>query len=228
MYKEVFQAFGTEVSDVSLIETAFTHPSYAELMELPNSCCYERLEFLGDSMLKLAASDILFKMFPDYKEGDLSKIRSFLVSDNILAELSLELGFNKYLRLSDSEEKAGGRNRVSNNACAFEALLGAYYLSGKEEEVKSFLSKVLSPKIDKIRANFARYNAKEILQEYTQGLDKTLPVYTIVSESGPAHSKVFEVAVSYNGQILANGEGKTKKAAQIDAAYNACKLLNLA
>jgi ribonuclease-3 len=227
MYREIFEIFGTSVPDVSLIETALTHPSYTELKGLPNSACYERLEFLGDSMLKLAASEILFKMFPNAREGELSKIRSFLVSDNTLAELSLELGFNKYLRLSDSEEKAGGRVRVSNNACAFEALLGAFYLNGKEYEVKLFLNRVLEPKIKNIQENFVKYNAKEILQEYTQGIDKTLPVYTVVNEIGPAHSKIFEVEVAYNGKVLASGKGKTKKAAQIDAAYNACKNLNL-
>ena len=227
MYSKIFEAFGTSVSDVSLIEQAFTHPSYSEIKGLPHSSCYERLEFLGDSMLKLVASEILYSMFPEAKEGELSKIRSFLISDKTLAEISLELGFDEFLRLSDSEEKAGGRKRVSNNACAFEALLGAFYLLGKESEIKLFLNKVLAPKIDLICQNFLQYNAKEILQEYTQGIDKTLPVYTVVQETGPAHSKVFEVEVSYNNKVLAKGSGKTKKAAQIDAAYNACLFLNL-
>ena len=132
MYSKIFEAFGTSVSDVSLIEQAFTHPSYSEIKGLPHSSCYERLEFLGDSMLKLVASEILYSMFPEAKEGELSKIRSFLISDKTLAEISLELGFDEFLRLSDSEGKAGGRKRVSNNACAFEALLGAFYLLGKE------------------------------------------------------------------------------------------------
>ena len=227
MYRKVFDAFGIELSDVSFLETVFTHPSYTELMGLSHLYSYERLEFLGDSMLKLVASDILYSMFPEAREGELSKIRAFLVSDNTLAEISLELGFNEYLRLSESEEKAGGRVRVSNNACAFEAILGAFYLAGKEIEIKSFLKKVLEPKIKKIKENFVQYNAKEILQEYTQGIDKKLPVYTVINESGPAHSKVFEVEVAYNGNVLACGKGKTKKAAQIDAAYQACKNLNI-
>lgn len=228
MYSEVFDAFGVRVSDVSLIEQAFTHPSYTEVNGLAVSECYERLEFLGDSLLKLGASAILFARFPEAREGELSKIRSFLVSDNTLAEIFVELGFDKFLRLSESEEKAGGRKRVSNCACAFEALLGAFYLAGEEVKAKEFLERVLNPKIDKIRENFAQYNAKEILQEYTQGVDKRLPVYTVVEESGPAHSKKFVVEVSYNGEVLARGEGKTKKTAQINAAYEACKSLGLA
>ena len=227
MYKALFDIVGCSLEDDTLLKQAFTHPSYAEFHHLTHLDSYERLEFLGDAVLKLTASDILYKKYPDYTEGQLSKLRSFLVSDNILSELSLELGLNKFLLLSDSEEKSGGRVRISNVACAFEAMLGAYYLSGKEEDIKLFLNRVLMPKLEKIELNLSRYNAKEILQEYTQGVDKTLPEYIVVNTTGPAHSCSFEVEVYFQGKVLGKGVGTSKKSAQTDAAYNACVALGI-
>lgn len=227
MYSELCNIYGVLVEDSTLVEMALTHPSYIQSNGLSTLETYERLEFLGDSLLKLVASEILYKMYPDYDEGKLSKIRSFLVSDNTLAEISISLGLNSFLRLGEGEEKSGGRVRVSNNACMFEALLGAFYLLGHEQAMKTFLNNVLPSKIAEITKNMERYNAKEILQEYTQGLDKKLPTYCVVKTSGPAHKQVFEVEVSYNNQVLAKGEGNSKKSAQINAAYLACKSLGI-
>lgn len=227
MYKDLLEIYGVQVEDTVLIEKALTHPSFVQANGLTGLDSYERLEFLGDSLLKLAASDILYNLFPDYSEGNLSKIRSFLVSDNTLADIAISLGLNKYMRLGEGEEKSGGRNRVSNNACMFEALLGAFYLMGKEEAMKKFLCKNLSPKILEITENLERYNAKEILQEYTQSINKKLPEYNVIKTSGPAHSQIFEVEVIFNGKFLAVGEGYSKKSAQIDAAYHACKSLGI-
>lgn len=227
MYKELLDIYAISTEDTSLVEIALTHPSYTQVHNLEYTECYERLEFLGDSFLKLAASEILYKMFPEYTEGNLSKIRSFLVSDNTLAEISLELGLHKFLRLAEGEEKSGGRTRISNNACAFEALLGAFYLLHKEVELKAFLNRVLTPKISSVIENFGQLNAKEILQEYTQGINKTTPIYEVVNITGPDHAHTFEVSVSFNGEILAYGSGNTKKTAQINAAYQACKKLEI-
>ena len=228
MYNELFNIYGVEpTEDVSLIEKALTHPSYIQQNNMTFIDSYERLEFLGDSLLKLVSSEILYKKFPDYTEGKLSKIRSFLIADATLAEISFELGLNKFLRLGDGEEKCGGRKRTSNNACMFEALLGAFYLLGKENEIKTFLNNVLSTKISTIIDNIEQYNAKEILQEYTQSIDKKIPQYEVVKTSGPAHAQIFEVDVIYNEKILAHGKGTTKKAAQINAAYLACKSLGI-
>jgi len=227
MYNEILEIFSIQLEDFDLIKMAVTHPSYTQSNNLPAIECYERLEFLGDAMLKLAASEILYKKFADYDEGKLSKIRSFLVADNTIAEIAIKLGLNKFLRLGDGEEKSGGRKRISNNACMFEALLGAFYLYGKETEIKEFLKKVLEPKVSDIIENLGKYNAKEILQEYTQSINKDLPKYETISTKGPAHKTIFEIAVFYHDEVLAKAEGSTKKAAEQNAAFLACQKLGL-
>ena len=112
-------------------------------------------------------------------------------------------------------------------ACAFEAILGAYYLDGKYKQVRKYIEKTLTPYIKDVKDNFAKYNSKEILQEYTQSLDKNRPVYKVVNESGPAHKRIFEVEVSYNGEVLATEKGLSKKDAEQKAAYSACEKLGI-
>lgn len=228
MFSDIFKIFGIETDRTDLIKLALTHPSYVKENNFSNSSeHYERLEFLGDAVLKLAASCLLYKKYKDLPEGQLSKIRSFLVSDNFLAEFSFNLGIDKYLILSKSEEKCGGRKRISNNACALEALFGAFYLAGKEKEIQDFIINLLNSKVDTLIANLDKYNAKEYLQEYTQMSDKHLPVYNLVSTSGPAHKPIFEVEVLYNNNVIGVGSGLTKKLAEQNAAYEACLKLGL-
>lgn len=216
-----------ECDNKDLFEAAITHPSYAKEHDLPPEKSYERLEFFGDSVLKLFSSELLLKMYPEYDEGKLSKIRSFLVSDATISKISLDIGLNKIIKLSESEEKQGGRTRESNIACAFEAVLGAYYLDGKQEYVKNFLDYQLSKYIEEIDKHFERYNSKAILQEYTQSKTKELPEYELLNISGPAHKPTFEVRVSYCGKILGQAEGSTKKEAEQNAAYIACEKLGI-
>ncbi len=227
MYNELFEIFGIKVDNIQLVKSALTHPSCTHENSADNPENYERLEFLGDAVLKLAVSSMLYEEYPEFNEGKLSKIRSFLVADNLLAKLSFDLGLNKFLILSKSEEKCGGRKRVSNNACAFEALLGAFYLDGKVKEINEFLYKILKPEIPDIINNMEKYNAKELLQEYTQSKDKTLPDYNVVKVSGPPHKPCFEVEVVYDNAIIGKGDGFSKKEAQQNAAFNACKKLGL-
>ena len=210
-----------------LFEKAITHPSYTQEQELSHLESYERLEFFGDSVLKLYSSELLLKKFPEYDEGRLSKIRSILVSDATIAKIAFDIGLNRLVKMSESEEKQGGRNRESNIACSFEALLGAYYLDGKQAEVKQFLECRLSEFIDEIDTNFAKFNAKAVLQEYTQSLTKELPEYEVVSITGPAHKPVFKVQVKYDNKILSFGEGKSKKEAEQNSAYQACLTLGI-
>lgn len=217
----------TECDNKDLFEAAITHPSYTQEHELSPLESYERLEFFGDSVLKLFSSELLLKKYPDYDEGKLSKIRSFLVSDATISKIALEIGVNDIIRLSESEEKQGGRNRESNIACAFEAILGAYYLDGKQDAVKSFLEYQLSKYIEEIDNHFERYNSKAILQEYTQSQTKELPEYEVVSVTGPAHKPIFEVQVTYCGKILGQATGSTKKEAEQNAAYKACEALGI-
>ena len=223
--KNLEEIFGIKIDNADFFRRALTHPSYTKEKDLPYTENYERLEFLGDAVLKLSASDILYKKYPDYPEGDLSKIRSIIVSDSTLSKIAHEIGLCELIILAHHEAKQGLANIESVCACAFEAVLGAYYLDGKFELVVPFLQKVLTPYIEEVAKNFEKFNAKAILQEYTQGLTKEIPVYTLIGESGPAHNKTFEIEVSYQDKVIAKGTGKSKKEAEQHAAYEACKIL---
>ncbi len=223
--KNLEEIFGIKIDNADFFRRALTHPSYTKEKDLPYTENYERLEFLGDAVLKLSASDILYKKYPDYPEGDLSKIRSIIVSDSTLSKIAHEIGLCELIILAHHEAKQGLANIESVCACAFEAVLGAYYLDGKFELVVPFLKKVLTSYIEEVDKNFEKFNAKAILQEYTQGLTKEIPVYTLIGESGPAHNKTFEIEVSYQDKVIAKGTGKSKKEAEQHAAYEACKIL---
>ena len=177
--------------------------------------------------LKLTISDVLFKRYPDSREGELSKIRSILVSDNTLADIAKNNGLQQLIIMSKHEEKQGCRNLNSICACVFEAILGAYYLDGKFSEIVSYIEKTFEPYIEDVAQHFEKFNAKAILQEYTQGRTKKTPVYTVIKESGPQHKKVFEVEVRYKDEVLAVESGLSKKEAEQKCALAACKKLGI-
>ena len=188
---------------------------------------YERLEFLGDAVLKLTVSDVLYRKYPNSQEGEMSKIRSIVVSDATLSTIAKNIGLTDLIILAKHEEKQGCRNLESVCACAFEAVLGAYYLDGKFSELVKFIKTQFTPYIEDVENNFEKFNAKALLQEYTQSQTKETPVYSLIGESGPAHKKVFEVSVSYKDEIIATGVGKSKKDAEQQAAYSACEKLGV-
>ncbi len=225
--KELEEIFKIKIDNPDFFKRALTHPSYTKEKELPYTENYERLEFLGDAVLKLAASTVLFNRFPDYAEGDLSKIRSIVVSDSTLSKIAHGINLCDLIIAAPHEAKQGITHIESVCACAFEAVLGAYYLDGKLTQLIPFLQEVLMPYIEEVDKNFEKYNAKAMLQEYTQSVNKEIPVYTIVKETGPAHNKTFEIEVSYNGKVIASGSGKTKKEAEQHAAYEACKIFGV-
>ena len=218
--------FGVD-ANAKLLDKALTHPSYTKELNLDSLTSYERLEFFGDSVLKLFTSKLLYEKYLQYPEGDLSKIRSILVSDAILSGIAFEIGLDKLIKLGPAEEKQGGRKRESNLACSLEAILGAYYLSGQTEAIERFIAKYVMPFAEDIDAHFEKYNAKDILQQYTQGINKTLPVYRTVAVHGPAHKPEFEIAVEWQDKIIARATGKSKKEAQQNCAYEACKVLGV-
>ncbi len=225
--KEVEDIFGIKISDSLLFERALTHPSYTQEKELDYVECYERLEFLGDAVLKLAISDILYRKYPDYHEGEMSKIRSIVVSDSTLSVISKEIGLADLIRASEHDLKQKIRTLESVSACAFEAVLGAYWLDGKFELLMKKLEELFTPHIENVNENMAKYNAKALLQEYTQSLNKKTPVYKLVKESGPAHNREFTVEVWYNDEFIAQACGKSKKDAEQKCAYEACQKLGV-
>lgn len=222
------QIFNINIENAELFKKALTHPSYTKEQEMDYTESYERLEFLGDAVLKLAVSDILYKKYPDYTEGSMSKIRSVIVSDAVLFEVAEKIGLSELIILGKHEEKQGCRKLESVCACAFEAVLGAYYLDGKFSELIEFINRIFLPYIQEVDKNFEKYNAKALLQEYTQSKTKTIPEYRVINETGPAHNKTFEVEVWYEGKLIASASGKSKKDAEQKCAYEACKKLGIA
>ena len=219
--------FGIETLDKKNYLHALTHPSY--IMENNMACteCYERLEFLGDAVLKLAVSNILYKKYPKYSEGQMSKIRSIIVSDSILAKIASKIGLDNLILAGKHDAKQGIKKLESVLACAFEAILGAYFLDGKFNDVCCVLLNWFEEYIIEVDKNFEKYNAKAILQEYTQADTKQTPVYKLIDTTGKEHNKMFVVEVSYKGEAVASGEGRSKKEAEQHAAFEACKRLGV-
>ena len=210
-----------------LIKTSFTHSSYTKENELAYTKCYERLEFLGDAVLKMVVTDYLYQKFPDAHEGELTKIRAIIVSDEILHKFAQKIGIEPHIKVSKAEEKCGGKKLESIQACVMEAMFGALYLSADKILLAEFIIKNLSPMIDDIASNKTVYNAKAILQEYTQSQSKDLPVYEVIKETGAAHNRTFTIRVTYKNKELATASGKTKKHAQQEAAFMACQKLGI-
>ena len=221
------KSLGFNEFSFELVQTAFTHSSYTKEKNLSYNECYERLEFLGDAVLKMVITDYLYNKFPDSREGELTKIRAVAVSDEILHKIAIKLNIEPYIKVSEAEEKCGGKKLESIQACVMEALFGALYLSSDKNVLKEFIIKNLSQLIDDISANKTVYNAKAVLQEYTQSKNKDLPEYELVKTTGAAHNKTFTIKVTYHGEELAISSGKTKKQAQQEAAYIACQKLGI-
>ena len=209
------------------MKIALTHPSYTKENNFDDTENYERLEFFGDSVLKLFTSKLLYEAYPKAPEGELSKIRSILVSDAILAKIAVQIGLDKLMILGPAEEKQGGRKRESNIACTLEAVLGAYYLSGEQVKIENFIKDYVMPYAEDVDKHFEKYNAKDIFQQYTQSVNKTLPIYKTIAIKGPAHKPEFEVELEWNGEVIVTAIGKSKKEAQQNCALAACKKLGI-
>lgn len=209
-----------------LYDRALTHSSFTYENKLSAIDNYERLEYLGDAVLKLLVSEYLFERFPEYREGDLTKIRAVVVSDAKLAELAEQMNLGEFIIFGASEARSGGRKKVSNLACAFEALLGALFLDGKMLEARDLIRDQLEHLVTEIDMSKTKDNYKAALQELTQTDGGMLPHYRTVKETGPSHNRIFYVEVSINGEVMGMGSGKSKKEAQQAAARQALETLN--
>lgn len=214
-----------EFKDKSKLKLAFTHSSYANEHKKSKSECNERLEFLGDAVLSLVISEYIYNNFPQMPEGELTKLRASLVCETTLAELSRSLNLGENLLLGKGEEGTGGRTRDSILADAFESVIGAVFLDGGIDEVREYIMRVMKSEIDIMKQNFRTLDCKTSLQEFIQKTSKLSISYSIIDEKGPDHDKLFVSAVSHNGKILGTGEGKSKKEAEQNAAYNALTAL---
>ena len=220
MYSDIEKIIGYTFVDEELIKEALTHKSYAgENRRVKHN---ERLEFLGDSVLGLAAADYIYRGHPADEEGVLSKIKSALVSRKNLFLWASGLGLGRFLHLGAGEEAAGGRERESILSNAMEALIGAVYLDGGYGAAKKIVDGLIASHED----GELGVDWKSRLQELVQKINKTVPRYEVIQTVGPEHDKVFTVSVSAGKKELARGKGRNKKLAEADAAKNALAAFN--
>lgn len=215
---------GYRFQDAALLGLALTHPSLAH--ERGNTIQHnQRLEFLGDAVLQLTLTAELFRKFPESGEGVLTKARARLVNRRSLAERARRLGLGAHLVLSRGEEQSGGRSRPSTLADAFEAVLGAVFLDGGFESARALILRLFLSSIDAMHAMPDFENPKGDLQELLQADSPDGPEYRLETVSGPDHDRVFECAVLHRGRELGRGMGKSKKAAESQAAVVALGLI---
>ena len=212
--------------DVTLLDCALTHSSYANEMNGMKVPYNERLEFLGDAILDFVVGEYLFLRFPTMPEGDLSKARASVVSETPLAEWCASIHLGEYLLLGRGEEQSGGRQRPSILADAFEAIVGAIYIDSSYEAARSFILQSLNAYLNLVDSgNYCR-DYKTIFQEYVQQEGEQEIHYSLCREEGPDHDKTFYMEVSVNGKVLGEGAGKSKKDAEQQAAYTALKMFD--
>ena len=216
-YKALEKRLGYQFRDVRLLQTALTHRSYAN--EHASAGCEdnEKLEFLGDAVLDLVVGHLLMQRFPSLREGALSVTRAQVVSEKGLYSVARDLQLGDWLNLGKGERRSGGSEKPSLLADAFEAMVAAVYLDGGFDCAWQLVRELFAERIEQVEVS-GYYDHKTRLQERAQALVKVAPVYEIVSERGPDHAKVFEVRVLLNGRELARAEGRSKKAAEQQAA----------
>jgi len=213
---------GYKFRDENLLRLALTHPSVAHESGVPTAH-NQRLEFLGDAVLQLVLTRELYEKFPAFDEGPLTKARAKLVNRRTLAEHARALELGAHLILGHGEATHGGRERASTLADAFEALLGAIFLDGGFDTAREFILREFSPAFGKLSVLPTIENPKGELQELLQTRSPHAPQYQTISATGPDHDRVFECIVHHEGVELARGSGKSKKAAESDAALAALK-----
>jgi ribonuclease-3 len=219
------QVIGITFRDVSLLQQAFVHSSYInENPGFPISD-NERLELLGDALLSFIVAERLYHGFPNFGEGELTEVRISLIRQETLAELASELNLGDYLLLGKGEESTRGRQRETNLADAFEAVVGAIFLDQGVSVARDFVLSKLHGQLERVRAKGVGRNYKALLQEFTQAKFKQLPTYRVVETSGPDHDKGFTVEVALEDRVLGTGSGKSKRAAEMEAARSALEKL---
>jgi ribonuclease-3 len=216
--EELNERLGYTFHNTDLLEEAFRHSSYVNERPDLGLKDNERLEFLGDAVLDLAISHILMSLFEEANEGDLSKYRASVVNEKGLVQIAKTLGLGDYIHLGKGEELTLGREKPSILANTLEALIGAIYLDTGFSKTKETVQILFESLLGKIDSGQMVNDFKSMLQEYTQELYKTRPQYLLLDERGPAHNKIFRVALQINGEIMAEGEGRSKKEAEQQAA----------
>ena len=220
--KHLEERIGYNFRNIDLLKQALTHSSFTNEQRINKTGDYERLEFLGDAVLELVSSEFLFHEHEELSEGELTKLRASMVCEPALAFCAREIELGEFMRLGKGEELTGGRERDSITSDGMEAVIGAIYLDGGIEPAKEFINRfILSDLEDKQLF----YDSKSNLQELIQGTLKKEFTYELLEESGPEHNKTFVVEVIMEDKSLGRGLGRTKKAAEQQAAYQALLFL---
>ena len=221
--RAILEKLGVSFRDPGLFDVALTHRSYA--YEQDTSETNERLEFLGDAILNLCVTDLLYKRFPEHLEGDLAKLRASLVSEPALADVALELGLGPAIRLGRGERMSGGHSKPSIMADSLEAVIGAVYLDGGIATVRKVVKALFGGRVEDAAGRDIPKDAKTRLQEIVTRRHAILPRYRVAG-SGPDHAKRFRAEVYVNDELCGDGEGRSKKEAEQAAAASALSTLD--
>lgn len=209
------------------LQEALTHTSYVNENPELGIKSNETLEFLGDAVLGLIITEYLYKNFPDFSEGKLSILKSTLVSEQVLAELSMRLDLGEYLILGRGEDRGQIRMRHSVLSNALEAVMGGMYLDNGLKPVRKFIYRIYDEKLRDMPKEEVLGSYKNRLQHYTQTEFGCIPVYEVISEKGPSHNRLYEITVRFNGKVYGHGKGTSKKRAEQEAARGALIALGL-
>lgn len=223
MINELEKAIGYRFKNITLLQNALAHSSYANERWHNSLKSNERLEFLGDSILGMVVAEYLYRNFPDRLEGDLTRMRADMVCERSLAMIAERIDLGKHLLLGNGEEAGGGRSRDSILADAVESVIAACFLDGGMEPARAFIDTFVLTDVPVRKLRNADY--KTALQELVQQKKNQVLSYELVEQSGPDHDKHFVVRVSLNGVAVGTGEGKSKKRAEQDAAREALQQL---
>jgi ribonuclease-3 len=223
--KEFAKLIGYRFRNIDLLLQALKHRSFLPQVNERRVSSNERLELLGDSVLGLLVTEALYLRYPAKEEGDITAMKSLLVSRKILVRFARQLDLGRYVLMSEAEERSGGRTRPSIISDTFEAVIGAIYLDGGIAPARAFVEAVVLKEMDPILNEEQHKNFKSLLLEYSQSRNLGVPFYAIRSEEGPDHDKIFTVEVRIQNRTVGVGVGNSKKRAEQNAAQNALEKL---
>jgi ribonuclease-3 len=224
---ELERRLGHRFKNRAYLIEAITHRSYARGVRNDEIDSYERIEFLGDSVLGMVVTAYLYKKFRGQREGNLTKMKAAMVNERSLSQVARRLGLGEFISLSPEEEQGGGRDRRSILADACEALFGAVYLDGGLKAATKLVNKLILRHMDSFLTDRKQINYKGELLEHYQSLGLGMPRYETVAEDGSDHDKMFSVQVRMEGKVIGRGSGKSKKSAEQNAAGAALEYLDL-
>ncbi len=224
-FEALRETLGYNLVDEALFTQALKHRSYLPISQEHRIQSNERLELLGDAVLGLVVVEFLYNRFPEKEEGDLTNMKSLIVSRRILAKIAKALKLGQYFLLSDAEEKSGGRTRASINSDAIEAVMGAIYIDGGLEHARMFIEEKILANFEELIRDELHTNFKSMLLEYAQSQNLGSPSYDVHSVDGPDHERIFTIQVRIREDVLGRGTANSKKRAEQLAAREALKSL---